>query len=104
MLKNEVLEMLDLFNQFEITAENQWEIINNGIDFDFTFGGIDWQNRNKKLGAFEIVSILKECKERNISLDVNDMINNPWLQCYERFTDMARRKDELKTKALGTKK
>lgn len=77
MLRDELLEMIELFDLYNITEENQRRIIENGIYFDFTRGSIDLAKRNKRLTPLEFAKLLKMCATMHIPLDANDIIERP---------------------------
>lgn len=83
MLRDEVIEMLDIFDEYQIPEDNQRKIISNGVDFDFTYGDPDPHKRNKYLNAFQFAELLKTCKRMNIPLDVNHMLEKPYSLEYE---------------------
>ena len=49
MLKDEILEILDLLNKYNIPEESQRELFEEGLYFDFTYGDPDPTNKNQHL-------------------------------------------------------
>lgn len=104
MFKNEVLEAIDIFNEFSITKDRQRKIFNKGIYFDFTYGDPDPYNKNRKLGVLEIAMLLKICKFYNIQIDANNIIDHPYDFNYINIVDMVceiKNNDKNKIKRLG---
>ena len=77
MLKDEILEVLDLFEKFQISDEKQREIFKNGLYFDYAYG--DPSPKNQHLNFFGVGILLKTCLENNIEIDVNQLIDTPAL-------------------------
>lgn len=83
-LKEEILEMLEIFELYQIPEDKQKELISKGgLDFDFTYGDPDPHNRNKSFNVFEVADILKVCNILSIPLDANHMIDYPFDTEYE---------------------
>ena len=79
MLKDEILEILDLLNKYNISEENQKKLFENGLYFDFTYGDPDPTNKNQHLNIFGIGILLKTCLENNIRINVNRLLDEPWM-------------------------
>ena len=77
MLKDEILEVLDLFEKFQISDEKQREIFKNGLYFDYAYG--DPSPKNQHLNFFGVGILLKTCLENNIEIDVNQLIDTPYM-------------------------
>ena len=58
MLKDEILEILDLLDKYNIPEERQRSLFEKGIHFDFTYGDPDYGNPNPTLTIFGIVETL----------------------------------------------
>ena len=54
MLKDEILEILDLLDKYNIPEERQRSLFEKGIHFDFTYGDPDYGNPNPTLTIFGI--------------------------------------------------
>ena len=78
MLRNELLETLDLFDQYNMTEENQRELFENGLDFNFTYGDPDPTDRNQHLTVFGVSALLKTCQEHNVEIDANALVREPY--------------------------
>lgn len=78
MLKNEILEVLDLFEKYQISDERQRKIFNDGLYFDYTYGDPDFNHRNQHLNIFGVGMLLKLCLENNIDIDINELIETPY--------------------------
>ena len=60
-LKNELNEMIDLFQTFNISEEKQRDIIINGVSFYFDGG---W-GEEETLNCFQFAQFIKMCKKLN---------------------------------------
>lgn len=102
MLKDEVIEMLEIFDEYQIPEDRQRSIILNGVDFNFTYGDPDPQRRNKYLDAFQLAELLKKCKKMNILIDVNQMLDKPYDLKYEKLLEFIENQDfyEGKTRKI----
>jgi len=49
MIKDEILEILKIFDELQIPEEMQRELFKNGLKFDFTYGDSDTNNINQHL-------------------------------------------------------
>ena len=78
MVKEEILEILELFDQYKITEENQRIIIEEGLHLNFTFGAPDPSHRNKTLNVFGVGLLLRICEEYHIRININTIIKDPW--------------------------
>ena len=77
MLKEEVLGILNVFDQSGISEENQRRLFQEGIYFNFTYGDPDPYNRNKRMNIFEFADFLKSCQQLDISVDANELVSKP---------------------------
>ena len=73
-LKKELNEMLKLFDYFKISEEQQRDIICNGVDFNYTWGDIDYNHHNRKFDCFKFSRFLKYCKESGIPFDMDNYL------------------------------
>ena len=71
-LKKELNEMLKIFNFFKISEEQQREIISHGVDFNQTFGDIDYDSRNRQFDCFKFSRFLIYCKNCGVPFDMNN--------------------------------
>ena len=78
MLKDEILEILDLLDKYNIPEERQRSLFEKGIHFDFTYGDPDYGNPNPTLTIFGIGILLKTCLENNIRINIKTLLNEPW--------------------------
>ena len=92
MLREEILEILDLFNKFKIPEKDQKRIFREGIYFDFTYGEIDLENKNQLLSAYGVGILLKTCLENKIHINIKQLLKEPWKFPYE---DLVKRIAEL---------
>ena len=67
-LKNELIEMVEIFDYYQIPEERQKNIITSGVYFEF--------NRNDyvRLDCFRLANLLKLCKGINSEFDANQML------------------------------
>ena len=106
MLKDEILEILDLLNKYNVPEESQRKLFEKGLYFDFTYGDPDPTNKNQHLNIFGIGILLKTCMENNIRININKLLDEPWMfQDEDLIKEVAnvqyRRKVKIKT--LGGK-
>ena len=78
MLREEILEILDLFDMYKIPEDDQRRLFENGLYFDFTYGDPDPRNRNQRLNVFGMGMLLKTCKENGIKLNVKQLLQEPY--------------------------
>ena len=71
-LKKELNEMLKIFDFFKISEEQQREIISHGVDFNYTFGDIDYDSRNRHFDCFKFSRFLIYCKKCGVPFDMNN--------------------------------
>ncbi len=106
MLKEELLEILELFNKYKISEEDQRKLFENGLYFDFTYGDPDPSNKNQRLNIFGIGMLLKTCYENNITINIKQLINEPYYFPYEDLVKqvaIAQRKSYTMVSMLGRK-
>ena len=104
MLKEEILEILDLLNRYNIPEEKQRELFKNGLSFNFTYGDPDPTNKNQHLSIFGVGILLKTCLENNMQIDVKELINEPWAfqdQNLIKEVAMAQNHGKTRIKTLG---
>lgn len=77
MIKEEVLGILNVFDQSGISEENQRRLLQEGIYFDFTYGEPDFYNRNKRMNVFEFADFLRACQQLDINVDANELVSKP---------------------------
>ena len=69
-LENELMEMIRIFDYFQIPENVQRRIIISGVYFEF------WRNDNVSLNCFRFAKLLKLCKSINPEFDVNNMLKD----------------------------
>ena len=79
MLKEEILEILELFEKYEIPEESQRKLFEKGLHFDFTYGDPDPTNKNQTLTVFGVGILLKTCLENNIRINIKKLIEEPYM-------------------------
>ena len=79
MLKDEILEILDLFDKYQISEDNQRKLFEKGLYFDFTYGDPDPMNKNQQLSIFGVGILLKTCLENNIRINIKQLLEEPWM-------------------------
>ena len=77
MLKEEIAEIFDLFEYYKIPENEQRRLFERGLHFDFTYGDPDFNHINQHLNVFGVGILLKTCKERNIEIDVEELLDEP---------------------------
>jgi hypothetical protein len=107
MLKEEIAEIFDLFDYYNIPEDSQRGIFSRGVNFDFTYGDPDYNHINENLDVFGVGMLLKYCKENNINIDISEIIYTPILfknkSLVKDVADAQRYKYYGKIKKLGTK-
>ena len=104
MLKDEILEILELFDKYKISEKDQRRLFENGIYFDFTYGDPDPSNKNQHLNIFGIGMLLKTLEENHIRININKLINEPYNFPYEALVkevSIAQKNSYLKVRRLG---
>lgn len=79
MLREEILEVLDLFDKYQIPEEKQREIFENGLYFNYTWGDPDPKHINQHLNFYGVGILLKTCLENNIIIDVDMLLDSPYM-------------------------
>ena len=93
-LKNEINEMLEIFNIYEIPVETQRYIITHGVYFDFAYGP-DRSGINRNFDCFKFSRFLKFCINSNFKLNANEMIRKPWDSEYMDLIHLFDKMDKL---------
>lgn len=104
MIRDEILEILDLLNKYNIPEEIQRTLFEKGLDFDFTYGDPDPCHRNQHLNIFGVGILLKTHLENNKRIDVEKLLREPWNFPDEnliREVAMVQNKSKLMIKTLG---
>ena len=101
MLKNEMLEAMEIFNAYGITEERQRELFRGGIHFNFTYGDPDPMGINRRMDVFEFANMLKTFMFNGLKLEVNAMIDKPWDIKYEPLVKMITDKEIVTIRKLG---
>lgn len=104
MLREEINHVLDIFDSYQMTEEQQKRVLLHGIDFDFTWGDPDPTNRNRKLDCFEAAKFLEMCRDINIDIDVDHLLSTPYDAKYEKILGVMGSIDEFRDKARQNKK
>ena len=79
MLREEIQEALDLFDEFKIPEEDQRRLFEEGLHFDFTYGDPDYGNINQHLNVFGVAMLLKTCRENKIRINIKQLLKEPWM-------------------------
>ena len=79
MLRDEIMEVLDLFDKYNISDENRRKLFSEGLYFDYTYGDPDPQGINQHLNFFGVGILLKTCLENDIKIDINQLLIQPYL-------------------------
>ncbi len=69
-LKNELIEMVDIFEYYNIPVDKQMYLITSGVYFEFN------RNDRVRLNCFEFAYLLKFCKNINSNFDANKMLRD----------------------------
>ena len=93
-LKKELNEMLKIFNFFKISEEQQREIISHGVDFNYTFGDIDYDSRNRQFDCFKFSRFLIYCKKCGVPFDMNNFLS-------VKFEFFVHEFDKIDTESIG---
>ena len=79
-LKIELMEMVDIFDYYNIPVDKQMYLITSGVSFEFN------RNDHVILDCFEFANLLKFCKKVDADFDANTMLhdlNNRYDDKYE---------------------
>ncbi len=79
MLRDELLEILEIFDAYNISEEDQRSLFEHGLHFDFTYGDPDYGNINQHLNVFGVAMLLKTCRENKIRINVKKLLREPWM-------------------------
>ena len=95
MLRDEIREVLELFDEYKISEDDQRKLFEEGLFFNFTYGDPDYQNRNQRLNVFGVAILLKTCRENNIRLNVKRLLKEPYMfQSEDLICDIASIQDQ----------
>ena len=78
MVRDEIIEILDLLDESKVSEENQRKVFSNGLSFNYTYGDPDYRGINKHLNIFGIGMLIKTLKAERRRLSINKIINSPW--------------------------
>ena len=93
-LKKELNEMLKIFNFFKISEEQQRDIISNGVHFNYTWGDIDYDHRNRQFDCFKFSRFLIYCKKCGVPFDMNNFSS-------VKFEFFVHEFDKMDTESIG---
>ena len=77
MVRDEILEILDLLDNVGVSEENKRKIFSDGLFFDFTYGDPDPKHKNRHLNIFGIGMLIKTLKEERNRISINKIIDAP---------------------------
>ncbi len=98
MIKDEVIKTLELLEKYGVNEEEQRKLLNNGLEFNFTYGDPDFNNENRYLGFLEVGELIDTLDKANIPFDITELINNPWCFEYPRLVRKIADKNKAKVK------
>jgi len=98
-LKEEMNEMLDIFDAYQIPEDVQKYVITEGIYFCFSYG-IDRSGIDRDFDCFKFARFLKFCKDNGVNLDANKIIKD---SCNPKYQELVHLFDKL-DKDLQSKK
>jgi hypothetical protein len=107
MLREEIQEALDLFDEFKIPEEDQRRLFEEGLHFDFTYGDPDYSHRNQQLNVFGVAILLKTCRENHIRINTKKLLREPYMfEDEDLIKDVAKEQERThrRVKSLGRKK
>ena len=78
MFKDDVMEVLDIFQEYHVSAETQREVLLNGLYFNYTWGDPDPYGQNKFLNFFQVGTLLRYLKHNNMEFDVEKLFHLPY--------------------------
>ena len=109
MILTEILDILKIFNENNLSEDEQREIFSNGIYFDFAYDDLDIDNKNRHLNVFEVAILLKTLNHNNLPVDVSKMIKSPsdfeYPNLVRTISDLKEKKeDKIKIMLLESKK
>lgn len=79
MLREQVAEILDIFDKFGIPEDEQRRLFEHGLYFDFTYGDPDPNHINQHLTVFGVAILLKTCLDNNIRVNIHQLLNEPYM-------------------------
>ena len=78
-LKNELIEMVEIFDYFQISESRQINIIKYGVNFEFYPGDII------RLNCFSFVNFLKLCKSIDNEFSATQLLDDMNNRRYKRY-------------------
>lgn len=82
MLRDEILEALDIFDECGISEDDQRTLFKDGLYFNYTYGDPDYNHENRHLDALKVATLIKTLKAYKKKFEVNDMLYNSYKFCY----------------------
>lgn len=78
MFKDDVMEVLNIFQEFRISGATQRKIFNEGLYFNYTWGDPDPNHINKHLDFFQVATLLRYLKHNNMKFNLNGLLKHPY--------------------------
>ena len=89
MIRDEIIELLDLLQKHNVTEKNQKELLlEGGLYFDYTWGDPDYNHENRRLDLFEVKILIELLDNAHIQADINEMIRMPHMFKYPELVRM----------------
>lgn len=77
MLKDEVVNVLNVLNKHGLSEDEQRNLLINGLDFDFTYGDYDFDGINRHLNFLQVGELIEYLDNAGIEYNVNELIHQP---------------------------
>jgi hypothetical protein len=91
-LKEELIEMAEIFDYYNIPEDEQRNIITSGLYFEFNY------HDTKRLDCFSAAELLKLCKNIDPEFDANQMIKDLRNRRDDKYESLVKFYSDLKTK------
>ena len=96
--REEMVEMLDIFDYYGITEKKQRKVVTEGVDFNYTWGDIDYNHENKQYDCFKFARFLVFCKNNGYNLNANRFLDCPTADVYKPALGFFEAMDKKKAK------
>ena len=88
MFRDDVMEVLDIFQEYHISAATQRQVFEKGLYFNYTWGDPDPYGQNKLLDFFQVGTLLAYLKHNNMKFNVKKLFELPYAFEYPEIVEM----------------
>ncbi len=74
MFRDEVIDALDTFDEFNIDEETQKKIFYNGLYLNYTYGDPDPKHKNTYLTFIQVGTLLRFLKNNNLDFNLENLL------------------------------